>query len=101
MVKANAVDVVEAARQNQVADVRLVCQYAPEKANNKDWVMLLLCMLRLILLGLWDRMSPQLFTRIPPTARRRWLHELLLGAGASVDAKDKMRAGCTCLGDVC
>ena len=27
--------------------------------------------------------------------------ELLLGAGASVDAKDKVRAGCSCLGAGC
>ena len=27
--------------------------------------------------------------------------ELLLGAGASVDANDKVRAGCSCLGGVC
>ena len=27
--------------------------------------------------------------------------ELLLGAGASVDAKDTVRAGCSCLGAVC
>merc|ERR1740117_1010645 len=33
--KANAVDIVYAARQNQVAEVRLVCQYAPENMNIK------------------------------------------------------------------
>ena len=27
--------------------------------------------------------------------------ELLLGAGASVDAKNRVRAGCTCLGAGC
>merc|ERR1712166_1423150 len=34
--KANAVDIGAAAQQNQVADVRLVCQYAPEKVNDKE-----------------------------------------------------------------
>ena len=50
VVKANAVDIFGAAQQNQVADVRLVCQYAPEKVNVKDSVMLLMYMLRLVLL---------------------------------------------------
>merc|ERR1740117_804790 len=33
--KANAVDIVYAAQLNQVEEVRLVCQYAPEKVNDK------------------------------------------------------------------
>ena len=72
VLEANAVDIVAAARLNQVAEVRLVCQYAPEKVNDKDSVMLLMCMLRLILLGLWDRMGPQLFTKLPSTTGWRW-----------------------------
>merc|ERR1712086_894013 len=36
VLKANAVDIVAAAQQNQVAEVRLVCQYAPEKVNVKN-----------------------------------------------------------------
>ena len=74
MVKANAVDIVYAAEQNQVAEVRLVCQYAPEKVNDKDSVMLLVCMLKLILLGLWDRLGTQLFTSLPATTGWRWLN---------------------------
>ena len=70
--KANAVDIVEAAYANRVAEVRWVCQYAPEKVNDKDSVMLLMYMLRLILLGLWDRLGPQLFTGLPSTTRWRW-----------------------------
>ena len=61
MLKANAVDIVAAVQQNQVAEVRLACQYAPEKVNDKDSVMLLMYMLILILLWLWDRMGPPLF----------------------------------------
>ena len=72
VVKANAVDIVKLAKQNQVADVRLVCQYAPEKVNDTGSVMLLICILRLILLGLSDRMGKQLFTALPTTARWRW-----------------------------
>ena len=72
VVKVNAVDILTAARQNQVAEVRLVCQYAPEKVNDKDSVMLLMYMLRLILLGLWDRMVPQLFTLLPIATFWRW-----------------------------
>ena len=64
VLKANAVDIVEAARQNQVADVRLVCQYAPEKVNDTDSVMLLMCMLRLILLGLSDRWDTALHDKV-------------------------------------
>jgi hypothetical protein len=63
VLKANAVDIVEAARQNQVVDVRLVCQYAPEKVNDTVSVMLLMYVLSLILLGLSDRMGTQLFTK--------------------------------------
>ena len=73
-VLANAVDIVAAAQQNQVADVRLVCQYAPEKVNDTGSVMLLMCMHRLILLGLWDSLGPQLFTKLPTTTRWRWLN---------------------------
>ena len=73
-VLANAVDIVYAAHQNQVAEVRLVCQYAPEKVNHTDSVMLLMYMLILILLGLWDRMGTQLFTALPPKTRWRWLN---------------------------
>merc|ERR1740117_1599217 len=35
VLKANAVDIVYAAQLNQVEEVRLVCQYAPEKVNDK------------------------------------------------------------------
>merc|ERR1712086_550994 len=41
VLKANAVDIVTAAEQNQVAEVRLVCQYAPERVNDTGWVMML------------------------------------------------------------
>ena len=70
--KANTVDIIEAAHANDIAEVRLVCQYAPEKVNDKDSVMLLNYLLRLILLGLWDRMGPQLFTKQPTRTRWRW-----------------------------
>merc|ERR1712086_476658 len=40
VLKANAVDNVAAAEQNQVEEVRLVCQYAPEKVNDKPSVMM-------------------------------------------------------------
>ena len=73
VLKANAVDIVYAAEQNQVAEVRLVCQYAPEKVNDKNLVMLLMYLLRLILLWLWDRMGPELFTGLPSRIRWRWL----------------------------
>ena len=72
-VLANAVDIVKAAEQNKVADVRLVCQYAPEKVNDTDSVMLLMYTLRLILLGLWDSLGGQLFTALLPKTRWRWL----------------------------
>ena len=75
VVKANAVDIVKAAKQNQAAEVRLVCQYAPEKVNDtNDSVMLLIHMPRLILLWLWDRMGAiaQLFITLPPRTRWRW-----------------------------
>ena len=74
VVKASAVNILDAVSENQVVDVRLVCQYAPEKVNDTDWVMLLSCMLRPILLGLWDRMGTQLFTALPPTVHWRWLN---------------------------
>merc|ERR1740130_1347286 len=69
VVKANAVDIVYAAQQNQVAEVRLVCQYAPEKVNDTDSA------------G---------FTALHTAASKNSLEaaQLLLGAGASVDAKD-------------
>merc|ERR1740117_1137254 len=35
VVKANAVDILAAAQHIQVVEVRLVCQYAPEKVNDK------------------------------------------------------------------
>ena len=72
VLKANAVDIVAAAYPDQIAKVRLVCQYAPEKVNDTDSVMLLVCMLRLILLGLWDRLGTQLFTKLPCTTGWRW-----------------------------
>ena len=65
VLKAHAVNIIKAAHANRVADVRLVCQYAPERVNEKDSVMLLLYMLILILLGLWDSMGSQLFTELP------------------------------------
>merc|ERR1712086_31811 len=68
--KANAVDIVDAARQNQVAEVRLVCQYAPEKVNDTDSV----GNTALHYAACYN--SPE-------------MAQLLLGAGASVDAKDK------------
>ena len=36
--KAKAMDIVSAAGYGRVADVQLVCQYAPEKVNDKDMV---------------------------------------------------------------
>ena len=36
--KAKAMNIVAAARDGRVADVQLVCQYAPEKLNDKDSV---------------------------------------------------------------
>ena len=45
LLEANAVDIWAAASENRVVDVRLVCQYAPEKVNAKDGVMLLMYML--------------------------------------------------------
>jgi len=68
VLKANAVDIVTAAEQNQVAEVRLVCQYAPERVNDTGWG------------G---------YTALHFAARYNFLEvaELLLGAGASVDVK--------------
>ena len=76
VVKANAVDIVKAAQQNKDAEVRLVCQYAPEKVNDTVSVILLMYLLILILLsvGLWDRMGTQLFTTLPTKIRWRWLN---------------------------
>ena len=48
MLEASAVDIVEAARLNKVVDVRLVCQYAAEKVNSTDSVMVQMCMLSLM-----------------------------------------------------
>ena len=36
--KAKAMDIVSAAENGRLADVQLVCQYAPEKVNDKDRV---------------------------------------------------------------
>jgi hypothetical protein len=72
VLKANAVDIVAAARLNKVAEVRLMCQYAAEKVHDESPVMLLMCMLRLFLLGLWDRLGTQLFTLLPCTTGWRW-----------------------------
>merc|ERR1712086_474624 len=36
VLKAHAVNIIKAAHANRVADVRLVCQYAPEKVNDTD-----------------------------------------------------------------
>jgi len=69
VLKANAVDIVAAARLNKVAEVRLVCQYAAEKVHDE---------------------SPFGWTALHYAANYNRLEvaELLLGAGASVDAKD-------------
>merc|ERR1712086_920799 len=78
VLKANAVDIVfvtsrhaanEAAQQNQVAEMRLVCQYAPEKVNDKD---------------------SYGETALHWAASKDLLEvaKLLLGAGVSVDAKN-------------
>ena len=96
--KANAVDICAAAEQSQVAEVRLVCQYTPGKVNDKDSVMLLMCMLRLMLLSVGQWGSPALHWAAIKNSLE--VAELLLGAGASVDAKNKVRAGCSYLGAV-
>ena len=49
--KAKTVDIIGAARQNQVAQVRFVCQHAPEKVNDTNRVMLLVHTLRLLYWG--------------------------------------------------
>ena len=72
VLKANAVDIFAAARQSQVAKVQLVCQYAPEKVDDTNSVMLLMYMPILILVWLWDRMGGQLFTGLPTETRWRW-----------------------------
>ena len=72
VLKANAVDIVAAARLNKVAEVRLMCQYAAEKVHDESPVMLLMCMLRLILVCLWDSLGGQLFTMLPTTTGWRW-----------------------------
>merc|ERR1712086_444110 len=66
--KANAVNIVAAAMRNQVAEVRLVCHYAPEKVNGKDE---------------YGRTA----LHWAASNNRLEVAELLLGAGASVDAK--------------
>ena len=72
VVGANAVNIAGAAYQDKIAKVRLVCQYAPEKVNDKGSVMLLIYTLRLTLLWLWDSMGTQPSTQLPTTTRWGW-----------------------------
>ena len=40
--RAKNMDIVKAAKESRIADVKFVLQHTPEKVNDKDWVLLLL-----------------------------------------------------------
>jgi len=115
VVKANAVDILAAAEQSRVAEVRSVCQYAPEKVNDTDSVgntalHYAACYnspeMAQLLLGAGasvDAKDKGGATALHLAAYYNFLEiaELLLGAGASADAKNNVRAGCSYLGAVC
>jgi len=69
VLKANAVVISDAAYYNQVAEVRLVCQYAPEKVNDRN-------------------LDGETALHWAAISNSLEVAQLILGAGASVDAKD-------------
>jgi len=104
VLKANLVDIFAVVRQNHVAEVRLVCQYAPERVNDKDsdgatalhfaarYNSLEMAQLLLGARASADAKDKNGETALHYAACSNTLEvaELLLGAGASVDAKSKI-----------
>ena len=93
MRKAKAIDIVEAALRRRMADVQLVCQYAPKKVNDQNLVLLLLHTHTLLIIAVAQYAE----TALHVAAQKNSLEvaEALVAAKANVDIKNKVRAGCS------
>ena len=99
--KAKQIDLPAAAMYHgRVAEVQLVCQYAPECVNSTDRVLRLLQPALASLNLLFEQYGKTALHWAAGAAHKDSLEiaELLLQAGATVNAKDKVRPGCSCVG---
>ena len=94
--KAKNMDIVKAAEEGRIADVKLVLQHAPERVNDQDRVLLLLHTHTLLIMAV----AQYGYTALHKAACNNSLEvaEVLVAANANVDIKDRVRAGCSWLG---
>ena len=95
-VKVKNIDIVQAAKEGQIADVKFVLQRAPEKVNGQDKVLLLLHTLTVLIMAVGQRGQ----TALHQAAIKNSLEvaEVLVAANANVEIKSDVRAGCSWFG---
>ena len=89
-------DIIKAAKERRIADIKFVLQHAPEKVNDQDRVLLLLHTHTLLIIVV----AQYGFTALYKAAESNHFKvaEVLVAANANVDIINKVRAGCNRLG---
>jgi hypothetical protein len=91
--KAKNMDIIEAAYEGRIADVKLVLQHAPERVNDQNSVLLLLHTHTLLIMAVGQYGN----TALHQAAAKNSLEvaEVLVAAKANADIKNGVRAGCS------
>jgi len=92
VIRAKNMDIVQAAKEGRIADVKLVLQHAPEKMNDQNRVLLLLHTHTLLIMAV-----AQYGTALHYAALNNSLEvaEALVAANANVHIKNNVRASCS------
>ena len=91
--KAKNMDIVKAAQESRIADVKLVLQHAPEKVNDQDGVLLLLHTHTLLIMAVAQYGNTALHGAADYNSLE--VAKVLVAANANVDIKTNVRASCS------
>ena len=95
--RAKNIDIIKAAEQGRIADVKLVLQHAPEKVNDQNSVLLLLHTHALLIMAV-AQYNGETALHMAAWNNSLEVAEVLVGANANVDIVDRVRASCSWLG---
>jgi len=98
VIRAKNMDIVQAAKEGRIADVKFVLQHAPERVNDQNEVLMLHTHTLLIM-----AVAQYGTTALHWAAWKNSLEvaEVLVAANANADIKNNERAGCNRLGAEC
>jgi hypothetical protein len=92
-IRAKNIDIIEAADEGRIADVKLVLQHAPERVNNQDSVLLLLHTHTLLIMAVAQDGATALHYATVNNSLE--VAKALVAAKANVDIKTNVRASCS------